>query len=107
METGRELALAAGKAVPDTSFVREAAGQVEGSPETNRRRLEEHLAKAEGLERSPNFSLKPTVLAPKELARFLIAFVNVGTPSGRNRCRAQIESIMCQAALTGGKITAV
>jgi hypothetical protein len=60
-----------------------------GSPETKRRQLEEHLAKAEGVERSLKFSLEPTVLAPRELARFLIGF-NVETHSGRHRCRAQI-----------------
>lgn len=68
-----QMALAAGKAQPDSITVREAAATIEGSPETRRRQIVELIQRFEGIARRMKLTIGWGDMEPKDIARLRAA----------------------------------
>jgi hypothetical protein len=68
-QQAQQLALAEGKAKPDSLNVREAAAQLESSPQAVERATEALIQKIEGIERALKVSIGWEFLRPGEVAR--------------------------------------
>jgi hypothetical protein len=65
----KQLALADGKNKPDSMTVREAAAELESSPQAKERATEALIQKIEGIERALKISIGWELLGPREIAR--------------------------------------
>jgi hypothetical protein len=68
-QMAKQLALADGKAKPDSNTVREAAAKLESSPQAVERATEALIQKIEGIDRALRVSIGWEFLGPREVAR--------------------------------------